>query len=67
MIHEFAPKRVQWILYIVHTDIFAAQDDIHKFYCDKFCCKSKKPDRLREKIEDYASERIFREGVIELE
>ena len=65
MIHEFAPKRIHWILYIVHTDIFAAQDDIHKLYYDKFCGKSKTPDRLWEKIKEYASERIFREGVIE--
>ena len=65
LIQEFAPKRIHWILTIVHKDIFAAADDIHKLYYDKFCGKSNHPDRLWIKIKEYASERIFREGVIE--
>lgn len=65
VIHDFAPQRIHWILSIVHTDIFAAADDIHKLYYDKFCGKSEHPDRLWLKIKEYASERIFREGVIE--
>lgn len=65
VIHDFAPKRIHWILSIVHTDIFAATDDIHKLYYDKFCGRSEHPDRLWLKIKEYASERIFREGVIE--
>lgn len=65
VIHDFAPKRIHWILSIVHTDIFAAADDIHKLYYDKFCGRSEHPDRLWLKIKEYASERIFREGVIE--
>ena len=65
VIHEFAPKRIHWILSIVHTDIFASKDDIHKLYYNKFCGKSEHPDRLWLKIKEYASERIFREGVIE--
>lgn len=65
LIQEFAPKRIHWILTIVHKDIFAAADDIHKLYYDKFCGKSNHPDRLWKKIKEYASERIFREGVIE--
>ncbi|KAJ7387128.1 hypothetical protein OS493_004093 [Desmophyllum pertusum] len=65
MIHDFAPQRMHWILSIVHTDIFAAADNIHKLYYDKFCGKSEHPDRLWLTIKEYASERIFREGVIE--
>lgn len=65
VIHEFAPQRMHWILTIVHTDIFAAADDIHKLYYDKFCGRSDHPDRLWIKVKEYASERIFREGVIE--
>ena len=65
VIHDFAPKRIHWILSIVHTDIFAAKDNIHKLYYDKFCGRSEHPDRLWLKIKEYASERIFREGVIE--
>ena len=65
LIQEFAPQRIHWILTIVHKDIFAAADDIHKLYYDKFCGKSHHPDRLWLKIKEYASERIFREGVIE--
>ena len=65
VIHEFAPHRMHWILTIVHTDIFGSVEDIHKLYYEKFCGKSKNPDRLWIKIKEYASERIFREGVIE--
>jgi len=65
LIHDFAPKRIHWILSIVHTDIFAAKENIHKLYYDKFCGRSENPDRLWLKIKEYASERIFREGVIE--
>lgn len=65
LIQEFAPQRVHWILTIVHKDIFAAKDDIHRLYYDKFCGRSNHPDRLWMKIKEYASERIFREGVIE--
>ena len=65
VIQEFAPQRIHWILTIVHKDIFASADDIHKLYYDKFCGKSHHPDRLWVKIKEYASERIFREGVIE--
>jgi len=65
LIQEFAPQRIHWILTIVHQDIFAAADDIHKLYYDKFCGKSGHPDRLWVKIKEYATERIFREGVIE--
>lgn len=65
VIQDFAPKRIHWILSIVHTDIFAAADNIHKLYYDKFCGRSEHPDCLWLKIKEYASERIFREGVIE--
>ena len=65
VIHDFAPKRIHWILSIVHTDIFAAADNIHKLYYDKFCGRCEHPDCLWLKIKEYASERIFREGVIE--
>ena len=65
VIQEFAPQRIHWILTIVHKDIFAAANDIHKLYYDKFCGKSRHPDRLWVNIKQYAAERIFREGVIE--
>ncbi|PFX31690.1 hypothetical protein AWC38_SpisGene3468 [Stylophora pistillata] len=65
VIQEFAPNRMHWILTIVHTDIFGAAEDIHKLYYEKFCGKSENPDRIWIKVKEYASERIFREGVIE--
>ena len=67
LIQEFAPRRVNWILTIIHNDIFASADDIHKLYYDKFCGKDDhpQPDHLWRKIKEYASERVFREGVIE--
>lgn len=66
LIQEFAPKRINWILTIIHNDIFCGEDAIHKRYYDKFCGKANQHlDRFWLKVTEYASERIFREGVIE--
>lgn len=66
LIQEFAPQRINWILTIIHNDIFSGEDAIHKLYYDKFCGKANQhPDQLWLKVKEYATERIFREGVIE--
>lgn len=66
VIYDFSPKRVNWILSIVHMDIFEGRDLIYKMHYDKYCGKSSKnPDRLWMKVKQYATERIFREGLVE--
>lgn len=66
LIYDFSPKRVNWILSIIHMDIFEGRDFIYKMHYDRYCGKTtKNPDRLWLKVKQYATERIFREGVVE--
>ena len=64
-IQDFAPRRMHWILAIVHEDIFRNMDDIYRPHYEKFCKKYEGGDRLWPSVKEYASERIFREGVLE--
>ncbi|EDO37774.1 predicted protein [Nematostella vectensis] len=66
LILEFAPCRLNWIMSILQMNIFEGRDNIYKMHYDKYCGKNdKNPDKLWLKVKKYASERIFREGVVE--
>lgn len=63
---EFSSNRVNWFLSLLHMEVFEGRECIYRTQYDRYCGKShKNPDQLWEKIKQYATERIFREGVVE--
>lgn len=65
-IREFSSNRVNWFLTLLHMEVFEGRECIYRTQYNRYCGRSNNnPDQLWEKLKEYATERIFREGVAE--